>query len=129
MRKACTKCFLEKEISEYHADKSAFGGYKARCKECVAEDAYANRMKKYGISPKDYDKFFKEQNGRCAICNVHQSEVTRRFDIDHNHDTGKVRGLLCYNCNRALGLFKDSTKIVSKAFEYLANRGSYARTV
>jgi hypothetical protein len=62
---------------------------------------------------------FADQNGCCAICGVHQSEVSKRFSVDHNHSTGKVRGLLCNHCNRGLGHFRDDPMLLEFAAQYL----------
>ena len=64
---------------------------------------------------------FDEQGGRCKICGVHQSEIKRSLCVDHDHETGKVRGLLCGKCNTAIGLFGDNRELVKLAFEYLEN--------
>jgi len=75
--------------------------------------------KDFGITIQDYNFMFDKQNGCCAICDTHQSELSRRLCVDHCHDTGRVRGLLCNTCNRALGLFKDDSAILLKANRYL----------
>jgi hypothetical protein len=59
------------------------------------------------------------QDFRCAICQRHQSEFKISLAVDHCHETGTVRGLLCYPCNTLLGYAKDSTKILSSAINYL----------
>ena len=73
----------------------------------------------YGITLDDYNRMFAEQNGCCAICSIHQSELKKAFAVDHCHTTGKVRGLLCFKCNTALGLFKDDQDLLNKAIHYL----------
>ena len=55
---------------------------------------------KYGISLKEYNKKLKQQLNSCALCEKHESNFTMRLAVDHNHKTGKVRGLLCYRCNK-----------------------------
>ena len=57
-------------------------------------------QKKYGITLKERQRMFKEQKGKCALCGKHEFEFKRKLHIDHNHATGKVRGLVCYPCNR-----------------------------
>lgn len=76
----------------------------------------------YGITIEDFNKMFDEQLGHCAICGKHQTELGQSLCVDHNHDTGKVRGLLCINCNAGLGNFKDDSELVFRALEYLENR-------
>lgn len=75
-----------------------------------------NRRRKIGISPEEYDKLLEKQNGVCAICNL---ECTRALAADHCHITKKIRGLLCNNCNRGLGHFKDNPTILRRAIVYL----------
>lgn len=73
----------------------------------------------YGITPEDYNEMFEAQEGCCAICSTHQVSMKHKLHVDHCHKTGKVRGLLCKNCNLALGNFQDSTKLLLKAIQYL----------
>lgn len=74
-------------------------------------------LKQYGITEQDWQRMYDEQNGVCAICGKHQ--VYRRLSVDHCHKTGKVRGLLCVRCNRALGYVFDSPNILRNAANYL----------
>ncbi len=73
-------------------------------------------MKKFGITPEDYDKMFEMQDGKCAICHKNSG---RTLHVDHNHKTGKVRGLLCFQCNLVLGYSYDDTEILRNATLYL----------
>lgn len=83
--------------------------------------------KRYGLSIADYTLLHLKQHGRCAICddiiiNGYLNRDTKtnfQTCVDHNHVTGKVRGLLCWNCNVALGKFKDNPTILRKAADYL----------
>jgi hypothetical protein len=77
-----------------------------------------SRIRRYGIDVEDYERMLEEQNGACFICGK-QPENNRALDIDHNHSTGKVRGLLCSNHNRALGLMGDDVVLLLKSIEYL----------
>ena len=76
-------------------------------------------QRNYGITLDDYNRMFIEQGGRCAICGVHQSKLNKSLNVDHNHETGVVRGLLCHHCNTALGLLKDSSQVISCMGDYL----------
>ena len=77
-------------------------------------------FRKYGLTVDDYNKMYKEQNGKCAICKTDcLSERFGKFDVDHDHETGKIRGLLCNKCNTGLGLFKDNVEHLKSAIEYL----------
>ena len=75
--------------------------------------------RRYGITLDQWNEMFEDQKGCCAICKRHQSEINKRLAVDHNHDTGEVRKLLCTNCNTALGLFYDNQDILLNAVEYL----------
>ena len=76
---------------------------------------------KYGITEKQYDEMLEIQNFRCAICkSAHtKSSAAKKLVVDHCHTTNKVRGLLCSSCNKAIGLFEDSTEFLNQAIEYL----------
>lgn len=67
----------------------------------------------------DYERMLKEQNGCCAICGKHNFNENRAFNVDHDHENGKIRGLLCRNCNTALGLLNEDFFLFDKAKEYL----------
>lgn len=75
---------------------------------------------RYNLSLEEYNKIIKRQNNLCAICARPQSA---KLHVDHCHSTNKVRGLLCGNCNRALGLLKDNVDFLSKAITYLQHNG------
>ena len=74
-------------------------------------------LHKYGITMEDYDKMFMTQHGRCAICGCPPNG--KRLYIDHDHNGGKVRGLLCHKCNSMLGYARDDVAILAKAQDYL----------
>jgi hypothetical protein len=83
------------------------------------------RKHNYGISSEEYNKKIKKQKNRCALCGKkethkdHRSGKTRVLSVDHDHKTDTLRDLLCGNCNRGLGLFFDSIKLLLKAAQYL----------
>lgn len=83
----------------------------------------------FGISLDDYLLMFNNQNGLCKICNKPEtakqvnSEAVRMLAVDHDHDTGKIRSLLCSRCNLALGQFNDDIVILESAIEYLKYHG------
>lgn len=74
------------------------------------------RKKKYGMTNDEVNALLLAQDSSCAICKKNLGEV---FDIDHNHSTGAVRGLLCRSCNMALGIFQDDPNILTEAVCYL----------
>lgn len=91
--------------------------------------AYALK-KKYGLSPEDFDQLWESQKGLCVICGCEMIPFTigkrggesRSAVVDHNHDTGKVRGILCRLCNVGLGSFRDNWDLLVSAASYLLDR-------
>lgn len=87
------------------------------------EKAEKNRRKsqlsQYGLTIEEYDKLYDEQNGVCACCGEPQTLGCRFLSVDHDHETGRVRGLLCTNCNIGLGHFKDDKEKLKMAIKYL----------
>jgi len=75
----------------------------------------------YGMTNDDYEKMLENQQFCCAGCNIHQNELSKKLNVDHDHTTGLVRGLLCGNCNRALGLIKDNMETLIRLQQYLEN--------
>lgn len=89
---------------------------------------------KYGINIKEYNKMFENQKGLCAICNNSEIRLNNRGNIrklcvDHCHKTGKIRGLLCSNCNYLLGIAKDNIQTLSNAIKYLQSLQIYNKIV
>lgn len=78
-----------------------------------------NLRKTFDMSVDDYVFLFDKQKGLCAICERPQTLFTRRFHVDHCHKTGKIRGLLCANCNPGIGNLQDSPELLEKAAKYL----------
>ena len=84
------------------------------------EEQRVSRIRSYGISVEDYEEMLESQGGGCYICGI--GPVGRALDIDHDHRTGKVRGLLCSNHNRALGLLGDDPDLLLAAHTYLVQQ-------
>lgn len=78
---------------------------------------WRQRLKRYGLIPERYEELLQAQDGRCAICR----QTPETFMIDHDHKTGRVRGLLCPGCNLGLGHFKDDPDRLLAAKEYLVS--------
>jgi len=75
--------------------------------------------KHYNITLEDQNELFVKQEGRCAICGRHGNEIFRGLMVDHDHQTGRVRGLLCHNCNAGIGNLRDDIQILQNAIAYL----------
>jgi hypothetical protein len=145
--KLCRKCDTTKPLDDFHRDKRSRSGRTTYCKGCqVAKsrqwyadnperaaaqtrlrvqrnpDVYRdqNYRLKYGITLAEYDSLLELQGGVCKICKHAEGRAaTANLAVDHDHSTGEVRGLLCSNCNRALGLFEDSPELLQNAAAYL----------
>lgn len=92
-----------------------------KCKDRGWMNSYLFRV--YEITADDYERMHSEQNGLCAICKeegfVMAAHHKMKLVVDHCHETGAIRGLLCHNCNRALGLLKDDVSRLETSIEYL----------
>ena len=77
------------------------------------------QIKKYGITPEQYNEMYDKQHGCCNICDRHQSEFKQRLIVEHCHTTGKVRGLVCHNCNTILGHAHDDIQILLNAIKHI----------
>jgi uncharacterized protein YbaR (Trm112 family) len=149
MIKNCPKCKKDLNVSFFNKSNRR-DGYQTYCREChnqIQRDKYLNdpmakikrqiragRRKErdplvqrrselkrlYGITLEDYVEMFDSQNGVCAIC-FKECKTKNSLSVDHDHTTGKVRGLLCNACNRAIGMLGDSPEILRKAADYLEN--------
>jgi hypothetical protein len=111
------KWYISKGKEYYNKNKERRN--KDSYKRYHSEKGKANRIKQYGITAEEYNKIFEKQKGYCAICGKHQSELKNTLSVDHDHITGKIRGLLCINCNTILGHSKDNPEILQKAVGYL----------
>ena len=81
-------------------------------------DRKSHLKRKYGITIADYERMFDEQGGVCAICGEARPEE-RTLHVDHDHETGVIRGLLCFRCNNALGDFREEYELFQRAADYL----------
>lgn len=94
------------------------------------EESFARYRKallkyEYGLTQEQYDEMLTRQNGVCAICKQEETWSYKNgkiasLSVDHDHNTGKVRGLLCRDCNQSLGKFKDDHNLLRAAYEYLS---------
>jgi hypothetical protein len=140
-KKMCTTCNIAKPFEDFYE------GYKAikqrdstnkkyphsRCKECdharvriyhhknkerlTKQMLVSHRHRRYGIDEKEYSNMILSQKNMCAICN---NPSDKTLHIDHDHETGKVRGLLCSSCNTGIGFLKEDISILTSAIKYLS---------
>jgi len=131
--KWCGRCKKHQSINLFAKCKTKKDGLQERCTPCRKEHHQNTKFKRkkptkeqkrkwliatYGINQAEFQKMLNKQNNSCAICKT--TEWGRPSpSIDHCHSTGLVRGLLCNNCNRALGLFKDDKEILKNATKYI----------
>jgi len=130
--KECTKCGESKELTGFGKKVKSLDGLQPQCRSCIKEynknhtirNFTARRdfllRKTYGITLAERDVMSESQGHRCMICDVEEKYVTnQRLCVDHDHDTGAVRALLCSKCNAAIGLLQDSSAFAHKATLYL----------
>ena len=134
--KTCSKCRVAKPLDEYYFVKRT-QKHTAACKQCTCVDAKRWReanpelfrqsirknqlLRQYGLTLEEYDVLKESQSGGCAICGATPDTNLR---VDHDHATGKIRGLLCHHCNTGLGMFREDVALMLKAIVYLSeNRG------
>ena len=138
--KQCSVCKETKELDQFYNVKSSKDGKGYRCKACDnkarqkwseknPERAHLSQRQRnlkhrFGVDLEWYEEQFKKQNYSCAICESKTNKTAGdrqfwNFSVDHCHDSGKIRGILCNNCNRALGLFQDNFELLKKAADYL----------
>ena len=79
--------------------------------------------RKYNLTIEEYNELFVNQCGKCAICGKHQTKLKMSLAVDHCHETGKIRGLLCSNCNRGIGLLNNDIENLKCAIIYLNKSG------
>lgn len=143
--KLCPKCGQLKSLNDFYPNKARADKYSSYCKLCgrIWAREHKDKINKYartyranhpeqvrnyvrkleyknnfGMTLEDYARLFSNQQGYCAICGRHQSIFFRRLAVDHDHITGKIRGLLCDPCNRGLGMLKEHN--LQKALDYLS---------
>lgn len=116
----CRICKRRLSADDFHVNSFYSNGIDSKCSEC---ERNRHLMKMFGITRQQYDELLASQDGCCAICHTdNPSGIDPRrkmFCVDHDHETGKIRGLLCINCNRALGLLGDNEEVVARALRYM----------
>lgn len=113
--KLCRTCDEIKPHAEWHRNATASDGLSTRCKACRAIQGREGHLKRqYGMTEAERDEMIASQVGLCVIC-----LSAPAAHVDHCHETGKVRGVLCFNCNSAIGKLGDDPDTVRRAAAYL----------
>jgi hypothetical protein len=139
----CHQCMEMKPVSEFHVHRNIARGVQYWCKACMRDtrrerrktnpqDPVLTRKYKlkgmYNVTPEGYDALYEAQKGLCAICGdfrepwqptVARKDRKRFLVVDHDHATGRIRGLLCTNCNCGIGQMRDNPLILWAAMIYL----------
>lgn len=135
--RTCTKCGVPQTIDNFYEDAAYKDGRRRDCAKCLMSRTKAARQRRleegrlkrpsklatrrshlkqtYGMSIEEFEDMVVAQQGRCAICD----RTADPLHIDHDHTSGKVRGLLCRPCNQGLGLFRDNPQFLLSAAKYL----------
>jgi hypothetical protein len=128
--KICKQCGWKASADFFQKDRSKKDGFRPECKPCTSLNRKKtlstetirkrNLEKNFGKGALDiYQKLFEKQGGVCAICKSPENGRYNHLSIDHCHETEKIRGLLCNNCNRGIGLLKDNPEFLKNAVKYL----------
>ena len=138
--KRCNGCDSVKPIQDFWKSQSlCIGCTKERQKNRWDSRTPKKRLEqhlkyKYSLTINELNEALEKQNGGCAICEEVLPDLLvynnrrRGYAIDHNHETGKFRGILCLACNSMLGMARDSQLLLEKASAYLKEKGSYHET-
>jgi len=147
--KTCNKCQISKPLSEFDKRADSKDGHRNQCRQCLnsikslwkrnnpevcknyntlwrknnpqkvlKSSMQSHYKKEYGITIEQKATMVAKQNNQCAIC-CKSFELPRDIHVDHSHSTGKVRGILCSNCNTGLGKFQDKLLFLEAAIKYL----------
>lgn len=119
--KICTSCKISKPFNAFSKSKSQKSGYNTWCKQCLSEwrkEKGYDIERTYGITKKEYNEILVKQENKCSICN-NELDLGKGTHLDHEHETGYSRGILCTNCNKGLGFFKDDINIMARAIAYI----------
>lgn len=124
----CNCCNETLNVEEFYVkvskNKNHFR-FNSPCKFCSNlnrninyQKAYQRKLK-YNITQNDYESMLINQDYSCAICGIHREDLNKDLAVDHCHSTGKIRDLLCHNCNAGIGFFKESLFKLESAIKYI----------
>lgn len=126
-RQVCRTCGEDKPASEFRSNWRRESCLDFNCHDCVS---HINRLARFGITPEQYQEMLDAQGHACAICELPERVTDSRngrikaMAVDHDHQTGAVRGLLCQNCNKGIGNLGDNPdRLIAAAAYLIAARG------
>lgn len=140
--KACNKCGGTKLLEDFPPRKANKDGRHSSCRSCEVKRKSKYKWtrdqwweydikRQYGINKVEYDAILESQNHSCAVCGIHvedykgtygKGKKVEKLSVDHCHKTNKVRGLLCFRCNLAIGYAQDDPTILENAASYIRER-------
>jgi len=146
MNKTCLSCTTPKsDRSKFYPNKKSKDRLQYRCKDCArklikesySHDKYKENycslkargltLRKYGLTIEDYDNLLSLQKGVCGICKTSECSMENRsLAVDHDHISGRVRGLLCMKCNTSLGRFQDDIDVINRIIDYLTGNPNFS---
>jgi Recombination endonuclease VII len=134
-RLLCTSCRQVRDVADFAIrTDTKVPRVRSHCRVCLTANATAKNREshddaqvywwsrsiaKYGLTPDEWVALFAGQGNRCAICGVDANGM-KRFHVDHDHETGQVRGILCTKCNVGIGALRDDPALVFQAYLYLS---------
>lgn len=113
----CSYCEEEKILTAFTPGIVVRGG--GLCQQCQCIDNRVKRLRRYGISVDQYDALLLAQGGCCSCCGAAGSSEARQLSVDHDHETGAIRGIICHSCNVGIGHLGDNADGVRRALRYL----------
>lgn len=113
--KQCRKCLRTLPVTNFRFTNISENKRHNICRAC----RQIHRQVTRNANREEYETLLEKQNNVCAICGITAEEIGKKLVIDHNHETLKIRGLLCWRCNSGLGFFKDNQAHLAMAIEYL----------
>jgi hypothetical protein len=146
----CSRCRQEKPYNQFNYSKHRSNGLSSLCKDCDRErkneqsrrkywdmteeerQEYKRKknLRKFRLTPEEYNRIFQEQSGRCAICKKEETALQpiknkqgiKNLCVDHCHKTNKFRALLCTRCNTGIGMFEENIETMKAAIQYLEDK-------
>lgn len=141
MSKKCRDCHKTKKLTNFYSHPTCSKGVRSECKTCEKKGRAVRHQRakknnpnarrsvvlknKYGITFDDYRRLLGAQGNGCGICGTDIPGASKKhFSVDHDHKTGKIRGILCHGCNAGLGMFKEDLLSLQSAIRYLEKHKS-----